>query len=84
MIFIGIVLSIIAIGILGAAFFMFAIWRAILGKSSVDLRLTTSIDIQTKRMEAVNKSMGAYSISTQNLTTEIKEAKRYLKELIPK
>lgn len=82
--YILIVLTIIALSGLCVVFFLFAIWRAILGKTGIDLRLSTSVDIQTKKIEALNKSMGAYDTTTHNLMTEAKEIRRHLKNLVDK
>lgn len=82
MIYIGIILTILTLGVIAVAFFLFAIWRAIIGKSSVDLKLATSVDIQTKRIEALNKSMNGYDTTNQNLMNEAREIKRHLKDII--
>ena len=84
MIYIGIILTIIAIAVLLVAFFLFAIWRAILGKSSVDLKLATSVDIQTKRIENLSKNFNSYDANLKNLTHEAKEMSKYLKDIIAK
>ena len=84
MIYIGIILTIIAIAVLLVAFFLFAIWRAILGKSSVDLKLATSVDIQTKRIENFSKNFNSYDANLKNLTHEAKEMSKYLKDIIAK
>lgn len=82
MIYIGIILTVIALGILLIAFFVFATWRALLGKSSVDLKLATSVDIQTKKLEGFNKSMDKYNATNSSMGTELKDIKRYLKDIV--
>lgn len=84
MIYISVILTILTIGVLAVAFFLMAIWRAILGKSSVDLKLATTIDIETKRIEALHKSMGSYSNEQNSLRNDLREIGKSLKELITK
>lgn len=77
---IGIII-VLSIGVLLICFFLFAIWRAILGKSSVDLRLSTSMEIHAKKIEALNKNFTQYSGVQDNLRKEMQEATRILKDL---
>lgn len=84
MIYIAIILTVMTIAILIVAFFLFAIWRAILGKSSVDLKLSTSVDIQTKRIETLNKNFNTYDGSINGLVHEAKEISKHLKDIISK
>ena len=84
MIYISIILTLIALALLGIAFFIMAIWRAILGKSSIDGKLTTSISLFTKKIESASGNINKHSNSTDNLKTEIKEVKNLLKTLTTK
>lgn len=84
MIYIAIILTVLTIGVLAVAFFLMAIWRAILGKSSVDLKLATTIDIETKKIEALHKSMGTYTNEQGSLRNDLREIGKSLKELITK
>lgn len=72
----------ILLSILAVAFFLFAIWRAILGKSSVDLKLATTIDIESKKIEALHKSMGSFSNTQDHLRDEVRDLTRVAKELL--
>ena len=63
-------LIIVALSNLLVAFFLFAIWRAIFGKSSVDLKLATSITSQTKKMETLTKGLGEYG-NTQDALKDV-------------
>ncbi len=75
-------LLIIAIGILLIAFFMMALWRAVMGKSSVDLKLATTIDKNTKRVEALHKDFGTYGTSQDGLQKEVHDAKGAIERFI--
>ena len=76
-----ILLTFITLELFLIAFFLFAMWRALLGKSSIDLRLSVSIDMNTKKLEALNKNFIGYSSTIDNLRHEMKEASRLLKDI---
>lgn len=76
---------ILAIGVIFSgliAFFMFAIWRAILGKSSVDLQLSTNIRYLMDKIEALNKGMTNYSTIQGNVGKELKDLGKTIETLV--
>jgi len=74
-------LIIVAISNMLVAFFLFAIWRAIFGKSSVDLKLATSVTAQSKKMEILTKSLGEYSTTQDALKDVMKDAVSLIRQL---
>ena len=75
----NILLGLMVIMLFLIAFFLFAIWRAILGKSSVDMKLATSVTLQTKKMGDLTKALGDYSGEQVTLSKTINEAVQLLK-----
>lgn len=72
MIYIAIILTIATFLLGGVVFFLFAIWRAILGKSSVDLKLATSFDINSKKVEVLTKNLTNFESTISGIKGEIK------------
>lgn len=81
-VFIIIISIIITLLLGGVVFFMFAIWRAILGKSTVDLKLATSIDMNSKRLEQMNKNLTQHNLSTGSLSGDLRDNTKALTNLI--
>lgn len=75
-------LIIVALSNLLVAFFLFALWRAVIGKSSVDLKLSTSVSIQGKKMDALSKNLGDYNTTQEALHSTLKEGFTMVKNLI--
>jgi len=78
--YVFIFLGVVALFII--AFFLFAIWRAIIGKSGVELKLANSINLHTKKIDTLDKSFDKYASVQSSLKDETREAKRYLKDII--
>ena len=84
MIYLNVIMTLIFIVFVFIGFFMMAIWRAILGKASVDLKTQVTLDKNTKKLETFNKSLGGYAQEQNNIKNEIKEVGGLIKELIRK
>ena len=77
-----IIISIIAtILLFGVAFFLFAIWRAIIGKSTIDLRVATSVDVNTKKLTTLGKELTTFEQSIGNLKNDVKDLGRNISTL---
>lgn len=61
------------------AFFLFAIWRAIMGKSTVDLKLIVSLDMFKKKAEKISADFSTGSTAIDGLKHEVRELHRFLK-----
>ena len=72
MTYIAVILTIATLFLGGVVFFLFAIWRAILGKSSVDLKLATSFDINSKKVEVLTKNLTNFESTISGIKGEIK------------
>tara|TARA_Y100000034_G_scaffold29728_1_gene36180 strand:+ start:53940 stop:54212 length:273 start_codon:yes stop_codon:yes gene_type:complete len=72
-------LCLIALALLTIAFFLFAMWRAIIGKSSVDLHLNTSLDRLHKDTRKQVTSQTTLVTILDSLKTEFKEFNQFIK-----
>lgn len=79
-----IVIAIVALVLntLVVGFFLFAIWRAIMGKSSVDIKLATSVVQNGKKLDALTKSMSEHTASQNTLRGTIKDAITLIKNTL--
>lgn len=79
----GYLLLIIGVlALLGIVFFLFAIWRATIGKSGVELKLANSVNMHSKKIDSLNKGFDKYATTQASLKDETREVKRLLKELL--
>lgn len=74
-----IVLILCFLALLCIAFFLFAIWRALLGKSTVDLKLNTTITAFNKKADKMSSDIADNSVASNKLATELRELTRFLK-----
>lgn len=81
MIYINIILTVLVVAVSVIAFFMLAIWRAILGKTSIDGRLATTVTIFNKKLDNMDSNFNKYSDSQNKLSTELKDIKNLLRGL---
>lgn len=67
--------------ICACAFFLAAIWRSILGKSSIELKLNTTLALLAKKMESLDNGLAHSSDANTKLVTELREVKRAFEAL---
>jgi len=80
-----IVFMVLAVLMLAAmAFFMFCIWRAIIGKSSVDLRLNTTLGMHAKKLDNLGSKMDSNTIEQGKLATQMKLLARSVSDALKK
>lgn len=76
----NILLLLIALGVWAMAFFIFCLWRSVMGKSSVDLKLAVATDLNTKKQQEVVNGLSHHSTVTDSLKKEISELIRLGRE----
>ena len=62
------------------ALFLFAIWRGILGKSSVDLQLSTTMKMVGTKMETLSGNLDRNVNQNHDIGKQLKEVARNIKE----
>jgi hypothetical protein len=63
---------------------LFAIWRAVLGKSSVDFQLSTTMTMVGKKMETLSGSMDRHASGNADISKELREVGRNIQQLFDK
>lgn len=66
------------------ALFLFAIWRGILGKSTIDFKLSTTMTAVGKKMETLSTSLDKHAIGNSDVSKQLKEVSRSLGSLADK
>ena len=69
----------IVIGIFLIAFFLFAIWRAILGRTGVEVKLATFMQDNNKKLDKLNQSLNSFETSVKANTNVFTGVSRELK-----
>lgn len=75
-----IALTFIAIGVFLVAFFLFAIWRAMLGRTAITFKLSMDVSANSKKMDLLTKALGTNVNSSRDLSTELRDLKRELEK----
>jgi len=72
------------IGLVATIIILFAIWRAILGKSSVDFKLAVTMQSANKKMDSLAGSLDSNTTGSSELAKQLKEVARGIKSMTDK
>lgn len=74
-----VLLFICAFALILIAFFLFAIWRAILGRTGVEVKLATFLQDNNKKLEKTTQAIASFETTCKGNTTAITDVSRSLK-----